>query len=258
MDIFEHRFLTTHQIFQLHFPSYVRARARTFELFQLGVLDRFRPPQRPGSMPWHYVLGRLGVRMVNSSQDADVDKVYFRRNRPSRLAQSTRLRHMRQINDFFCSLVYGCRQSPELRLIKWRGETRSMRFCHGVVRPDGMGELGELSKITEFFFELDRGTEDARRLENKLVDYEEAVLSKHLPRILLFCFLTERRQHAARMGLRSNRLTVATSTLERHLANPLGPNWLIGGQERLVPIMHISEPKNPLDTGETTPPGWKT
>lgn len=29
LDIYEHRFLTTHQIFQLHFTSYSRARARS-------------------------------------------------------------------------------------------------------------------------------------------------------------------------------------------------------------------------------------
>ena len=53
-DVFDHRFLATTQIQQLHFDSYARARVRTKQLYDLGVLDRFRPPKRPviGSLPF--------------------------------------------------------------------------------------------------------------------------------------------------------------------------------------------------------------
>lgn len=99
LDIYEHRFLTTPQIFQLHFSSYPRARVRAKELFVLGILNRFRPPQRPGSSPWHYVLDRLGAEIVSGLRDVEADKLYFRKNRPSNLLKSPRLRHMRDLNE---------------------------------------------------------------------------------------------------------------------------------------------------------------
>lgn len=43
LDIYEHTALTIHQIHQLHFSSYSRARARMFELYRLRVVERFQP-----------------------------------------------------------------------------------------------------------------------------------------------------------------------------------------------------------------------
>ncbi len=56
--------LTTQQAFELLFPSYHRARKRLLLLYDRGVLGRFRPPQRPGSQPFHYVLDERGAKLV--------------------------------------------------------------------------------------------------------------------------------------------------------------------------------------------------
>lgn len=242
IDIFEHRFLTNHQVFQLHFRSEYRARARTLQLFEFQVLDRFRPPKRPGSWPLHYVLDRLGAEVVAGALNVD-PRLYFERNRVSRLVRSSRLAHMRNVNDFFCRLAYAARTTGTGRLDRWLGEARSSGHCQGIVHPDGIGLLKGRSLTARFFLELDRGTENVDQLAAKILDYDEAAISKHLPRILLFCFQTERRERSAMPALRSRRLIVATSTLDRHLADPLGPNWLPIEEERRVRLLEIPTPE---------------
>ncbi len=225
VDIYEHRFLTTTQIYQLHFPSYSRARVRLHQLHQIGVLNRFRPPKRPGSWPWHYVLDKAGAEIVSDIRDVEADKLYFRRNRPPNLVKSPRLQHMRDTNEFFCRLIHISRQNG-IELVDWLGERASMEACHGVVRPDGLGIFRFGETQTNFFLELDRGTESGSCLRDKIVDYEEVAISVHLPKLLLVCFSSTRRERSARPALRSTRLTVATSFLHWHLDRPLGPIWL--------------------------------
>jgi hypothetical protein len=227
LDIYEHRFLTAVQVFHLHFGSYARARTRTRELYEYGVLDRFRPPQRPGSLPWHYVLGSLGGEVVSGLLDIDDSSKYFERNRPYRLAKSPRLKHMREVNDFFCRLVFAGRQQQSgFRVDRWWGERKSVSYCKAVVRPDAIGRLLGEDWSVDFFLEMDRGTESADRLRNKIIDYEEASVSRHLPRVVLFCFPNERRERFARSALESAKLSVATGILESHLRDPLDRNWL--------------------------------
>lgn len=43
VDLYEHRVLTTDQLHELHFSSIQRARARLFQLHEMGVLWRSRP-----------------------------------------------------------------------------------------------------------------------------------------------------------------------------------------------------------------------
>lgn len=234
LDIFDHRFLTTTQVFQLHFPSYSRARVRLHQLYLLGVLDRFRPPKRPGSWPWHYVLDKLGAQIVSDMRDIDAHRLYFHRNRQANLLNSVRLNHMRDVNEFFCHLIFASRQKNEFRVTKWLGEQASTALCHGIVRPDGAATIETPSGNLDFFLELDRGTEDSARLRNKMIDYDEVAISKHLPKLLLFCFHSPRRERFARQALRSTRVNVATSILDWHLERPFDPIWLpVGGERRL-------------------------
>jgi len=243
LDIYEHRFLTTHQIFQLHFSSYSRARVRSRQLCELGVLSRFRPPQNPGSAPWHYVLDRLGADIVSGNRNIDADKLYFERNRPAKLCLSPRLQHMREVNEFFCRLVYAGRQQNDIKLTRWFGENHSIGHSKAVVRPDGIGTLQAGSISREFFLEMDRGTESADLLREKVVDYEEAVISRYMPRIVLFCFPTQRREQFAVSKLQTGKLTIATCILDKHLEDPLGPIWLPIRHERRVRLIEIPLPE---------------
>jgi hypothetical protein len=234
LDIFDHRFLTTTQVFQLHFSSHARARVRLHELYLLGVLNRFRPPKRPGSWPWHYVLDKLGADIVSHARGIDANQLHLRKNRHLSLVNSPRLNHKRLVNEFFCRLIAVCRQTDDFAVTSWLGEASSASLCQSVVRPDGIATLRTPSGKNAFFLELDRGTEESGRLLHKMIDYDEAAISKHLPKLLLFCFPSTRREHFARPAIRASRLIVATSILEWHLDRPLEPIWLpLNGDKRL-------------------------
>ncbi len=97
LDIFDHRFLTTTQVYQLHFSTHARARVRLHELYLLGLVNRFRPPKRPGSWPWHYVLDKLGADIVSHARGIDANKLHLRKSRHLALVNSPRLDHMRQV-----------------------------------------------------------------------------------------------------------------------------------------------------------------
>jgi hypothetical protein len=235
LDIFDHRFLTTTQVSQLHFPSHSRARVRLHQLYLLGILNRFRPPKRPGSWPWHYVLDKLGADIVSDMRDIDAHRLYFHKNRQANLLNSVRLNHMRDINEFFCRLIYASRQKKDFVVTNWLGETASAALCQRIVRPDGVATIERHSGNVDFFFELDRGTEDSTRLRSKMIDYDEVAISAHLPKLLLFCFPSSRRERFAREALQSTRLTVATSVFDWHLDRPLDQIWLpLQGEQRLA------------------------
>ncbi|HZA26455.1 MAG TPA: hypothetical protein VE915_02250 [Actinomycetota bacterium] len=52
------------------------------------------------------------------------------------------------------------------------------------------------------------------------------------PDVVLFCFPSEAREASARRVLGGTPMPVGTATLERHLKDPLGPNWLLVDEER--------------------------
>lgn len=242
LSLYEHRVLTTIQVYQLHFGSYARARTRLRQLYLLGLLARFRPASQVGSRPWHYVLDRLGLRVVAGRTEISVDHLHLRRDRLLELANSPRLAHMIQTRDFFCRLIHACRLDGSHRVSRWWGEARCAAAWDGLARPDGLGRLEALAGAVSFCLELDRGSEPTRRLEQKLGDYLEAAsIFSDVPPILLFCFLTERRESSARRVLRGSSLTVATSTLPRHLDGPLEAVWLPVGSDMRLTLGELAE-----------------
>jgi protein involved in plasmid replication-relaxation len=180
-------------------------------------------------------LDKLGADIVSDMRDIDAHRLYFHKNRQAKLLNSVRLNHMRDINEFFCRLIYASRQMEDFGVTNWLGEAASAALCQRIVRPDGIATVERPRGKLSFFLELDRGSEDSARLRNKMVDYDEVAISGHLPKLLLFCFLSPRREKLARQALQSSRLAVATSTLDRHLEQPLDPLWLpVDGEQRLA------------------------
>lgn len=253
LDLHEHRVLTTDQIFELHFPSYHRARKRLLQLYERGVLGRFRPPRRPGSEPWHYVLDDLGAHVVAAYRGIEFKELKFRRDRVLRLARSPYLRHLRETNGFFCRLAYACGEhGSEHHLATWIGERNAQHKAYGLVRPDGVGELVGPNGSLVFYLELDRGTEDLARLEQKLSCYERLRHFPEEPHAILFCFHSEAREVNARRVLNgAGSYTVATTTSGLHMANPLGPIWLPRNSPLRYPLSELPRPERDLT------PSWQ-
>jgi predicted transcriptional regulator len=239
LQLYEHKVLTTHQVYELHFSTHHRARKRLSLLYDRGMLDRFRPPRRPGSYPHHYVLDDRGARLVAGYLGAELKALRFRKDRLLRLSRSRYLRHLRELNGFFTRLSYECRRAADgTSLALWLGERRSK---HGYVRPDGLGVVKDRTGEISFWLEVDFGTENHERLEDKMNRYATTMrFPQRLPHAVLFCFHSEDRETRARRALFNlEDYTVATSTLARHHADPLGPIWLPIRGGRRIPLFGL-------------------
>jgi len=240
IDLFEHRILTTIQLYELHFPSYPRARKRLLELHRLGLLWRTRPQRQPGSLPWHYILDEPGALVVAESRGIEANELRFRFDRALGMLDSARLRHLRETNGLFTRLAHACRTSEDpYRLARWwRERTCALRW-QGLVRPDGLGRLEGPEGTVTFALELDRGTEPRDRLAEKLERYLLIASGPDAPEVVLFCFPNTDREQSAREVLRRTGLPVATTNLQRHLPDPLGPVWRPIGEDRRLRLIDL-------------------
>lgn len=237
LDLFEHRVLTTQQIFELRFASLRRAQRRLLILQQRGIVDRFRPFRSTGSHPWHYILGDVGIEIVSSWRGADRKKLGLHMERLRAIAHSPRLTHLIEVNAFFSRLAYRCRNGPGPQLVDWWSERRCTVEWGGIVRPDGLGRLQGHGVDVRFFVELDRGTENFSRLEEKLARYARVSRFSDSPGVLLFLFPSERRETEARSVLFNCGMLVLTASNVLAAQDPLGRCWLPIAGDRRVSVL---------------------
>ncbi|MCA1839900.1 MAG: replication-relaxation family protein [Actinobacteria bacterium] len=232
-DLQEHKVLTTHHLANLHFDSERRAIRRLLKLHRSEAIRRFRPKVQTGSLPHHYVLSEIGARILAAERGVDLKELPFRKDQDLRAANSPQLAHLLDINTFFTKLAWACRQSADHVLSEWMSEDRARKQWGDFVLPDGIGRLQSSSRDRTFFLELDRATERPWRLERKLAPYKKLSPLPEAPDLLLFCFPDSHREISARSALYACGIPVATATLDRHIADPLGRNWLsLEGDER--------------------------
>jgi hypothetical protein len=207
---YEHRVLTTEQLRRLYFRSSRRAELRLAELYELRVLDRFRPTRQPGegSAPYHWILDEAGAHVVAACLDLDRGELSWRRQRAVAISRSRTLTHQLEVNEFFTRLTEEARDAAGR--LEWWGERRCLAALDGQAAPDGYGSLllpGQ--RPVSFLLELDRSTEDRERLRQKARRYAKA-----LPRsefaddepLLLVAVPTQARRDGAAAALAGSRL----------------------------------------------------
>jgi Replication-relaxation len=237
LDLHEHRVLTTDQLHELHFSSIQRARARLSRLYELEIIWRTRPRTHLGSLPWHYILDDMGAMIVAEHLGIDQDAVGYRSDQRRTLIDNQRLRHTRAANGFFTRMIFAARSTGSpIRVAEWRGEAWCARRWQLHVRPDGYGRIeGPLGSL-KLVLELDLGTENRGRLEDKMERYRVLVRAATAPDIVLFCFPSTAREASARRVIGGTPMPVATATFDRHLSDPLGPNWLLVDGDRRIRV----------------------
>jgi Replication-relaxation len=243
VDLHEHRVLTTDQLFELHFSSPQRARARLSQLHQMGVIWRNRPRTRLGSLPWHYTLDEVGAWLVAEHLGVELREVGYRNDQKRSLVDNPRLRHTRAANSFFTRMLHvaRCMQSS-MRVAEWRGEAWCARRWQELVRPDGFARLEVHGRSLELLLEVDLGTENLGRLEDKMERYRVLARAATAPDVVLFCFPSEAREASARVVLGGTPMPVATATLDRHLADPFGSIWLPLDGDRRIRLLNLRRP----------------
>ena len=239
LAIYEHRFLTTHQIQRIFFASYTRARTRLLDLHQFRVLERFRPNRRTGSFPNYYVLDEVGIQIVAAIKGIDLKALGYDRNKALGQVFSPRLLHMTEVNDFFSRLLEASRRSARFTVTGWMGERACAARWNRYIHPDGFAAIQDRGESISLWLELDGGTEIHSRLLQKLDRYSTVAGTEGAADVLLFCFPTPAREAKAREVLVDCGLTVATGVLTTHMADPLGRNWLPVTTESRVKLLDL-------------------
>jgi protein involved in plasmid replication-relaxation len=220
------------QLCDIAFSSVRRAEARLSALFQLHVLDRFRPHQWPGSAPYHWLLDQAGAAVIAAERGVDVKSLAWRHERALALANSATLKHRVGCNGFFTALLREARMLPDRRLASWWSAWKCAEAWGDIVRPDGYGVWYENGTRLPFVLEYDRGTETGHRLADKLAGYRDLLKLAMSPTWVLFCFESPKREVAARRLLRTS-VPLATAAL-RCGSSPAGAVWLpLHGEQRL-------------------------
>ncbi len=238
LDIYDHRVLTSKQLTELHFTHPVVCRRRLDSLTDIGVLARFRPYQRPGSAPFHYLLGPVGIDVVAAAKGLEPKSLNYRRERLLSLASRGVMAHLMSVNTFFSSLTGACRRNGEMALVEWWCERRCAERWGDVIMPDGFGVVEGGSGRVSFFVEIDRGTEIRARLQGKVDRYEHLACLGDAG-LVLFCFDSEGRERSIRRSMLRRGAPVATTTLAHHTAEPLGRVWWPLGEDGRASLMEL-------------------
>jgi Replication-relaxation len=191
LDCYEHHVLTTSQLQRLHFTGLRTAEARLDALHRLRVLDRFRPPARhgAGTAPYHWILDEAGAHVVAAQYGLERRELKWRHATALAVADSPKLRHHIEINEFFAQLAQEAATNGGA-LAEWYGERTIHGLFDRIVWPDGYGVLALPDRAAiHFLLELDRSTEPAAQLRDKALRYATAIprstLAPHHPLVIL-------------------------------------------------------------------------
>lgn len=170
----------------------------------------------------------------------DPREIGYRNDRKRTIINSPQLRHSRAANSFFTRLIFASRSSSgQFQVVEWRGEAWCDRRWQLHLRPDGFARIEGPAGPLEFVLELDLGTENRARLEDKMEKYRILARAATAPDVVLFCFPSEAREASARRVLGGTPMAVATASLGRHLESPLGPNWLPLDEDRRQRLVEL-------------------
>jgi hypothetical protein len=235
VDLHEHRVLTTEQIYELtsrassvHGPGFSISAS---SVSCGGFVPTCSTGRSHGTTSWmRSAPGSLPPTSTSNPARSATEPIGSARS-----STAPQLRHTRAANGFFTRLVFATRNEPDsFRVAEWHGESWCARRWQLYVRPDGYAWLEGPEGTLEFVLELDRGTENRGRLEDKMERYRVLAGAETAPDVVLFCFPSSAREASARAVLGGTPMRVATATIDRHMDDPLGPNWLLlGGDRRL-------------------------
>jgi hypothetical protein len=202
VECYEQHVLTTDQLRRLYFTRTRLATRRLNTLYELRVLDRFRPmkPRGEGTAPYHWILDEAGAAVVADYKGIAVDELRYSHANALALASSRNLTHHVESNEFFTRLaVESVRAGGELA--EWYGvRTLAHLFANATV-PDGYGVLTLPERASaHLLLELDRGTEASRVLRAKAESYARTLPHSSLAElrpVVILAVPSERRARTA-------------------------------------------------------------
>ncbi|MGW3626191.1 replication-relaxation family protein [Streptomyces sp. NPDC000880] len=244
--LYEHQFLTTHQIARLAYTSLRSAQRRLRTLHEHAVLDSFRPLTASGSAPEHYTLGPAGAALLAAHAGLDLAALGWRPTHVGRIAYSPSLGHDLGVNELLTQLAAHTRTTPETGLPLWLSERSAARRWGDIIRPDAYAHWSHGGYLLPFFLEYDTGSQPLARVEAKLVGYAAFTTTATSTRpALLIHTRTQSRDQALRHRLSSAAgelgLNVATSSADFTTTDPWGPWWApLQSASRRTTLTHLA------------------
>jgi hypothetical protein len=217
LDCYEHNVLTSDQIRRLYFTNTRIAQLRLQRLYELRVLERFRPRPKAGegSRPYHWILDEAGALLVADWKGIDRSELRYTRDNGLRIAASRNLAHHVEANEFFVRLAL---EAGALHgdLREWYGVRTLTHMLSGAVVPDGYGVLAMPdAKPRHVLLELDRGTEPLDVLRSKAKRYVEILPQSSLAELdpaVIFATPSERRTRSVRSALAGSLAPLSVTT----------------------------------------------
>ena len=189
---FRYRHVTADHVRALTPGSNQQLGRRLAGLFHHGYVARYAPLDRmrfelnAGSPVMAYGLDTKGWRTLQQHGRVSEENVEdgsepqtWRKEYTRRMGQF--LQHHLAISDFHTCLELACRQTSELELGEWRQDADVQGKCTWTVTggkketfrvaPDAYAKVWEAGVSRNLFLELDRGTEESKRIFEKLERY---------------------------------------------------------------------------------------
>ena len=174
-----HRFMDVAQMHQVVFaPVSRRACQRCLTtLFTQGLVERARPAAGGlggGSRGYVYGLSAKGAEVLAHIDDAPRAQIPYVRDPEAFTLQ--RARHQLAVNRCFIALWQALEAAAGYRLVRWNSDPH-LRMRYGsngrmhVIHPDGLAQVRSPAGDHWLFFEIDRGTEELRRIKRKVHRY---------------------------------------------------------------------------------------
>jgi len=197
----EHEPLTTSELRLLFFTGERTCRQRLAQLERAELLLRVYP-----------AAGRRGTGEALWFLTAKARLLLAAPARRTPSLSLPDLEHRRAVARLFCMFVEASLQHPGEGLWCWHGEARAEHGIGGRIRPDGYGRYLLPNGEVTFYLEVDRSTEQGKRVGEKLAGYTRALAAvdgRERANILLACQSQLRLLNLAAHG-------------------PTGPPWIWG------------------------------
>jgi hypothetical protein len=226
LDCYEHSVLTTDQLRRLYFTNTRIAQVRLQRLYELRVLERFRPGPRAGegSNPYHWILDEAGALLVADWKGIDRSELRYTRDDGLRIAGSRNLTHHVEANEFFTRLSLEAGAAGG-ELTEWYGVRTLAHLFSGAIVPDGYGVLAMPDYAPlHVLLELDRSTEAAQVLRDKAKRYAEILPNSSLRNLhpfVIFAVPTARRARSVSAAVSNTSAPVSVTVWNRETRRTL-------------------------------------
>ncbi|MFE3205579.1 replication-relaxation family protein [Embleya sp. NPDC059237] len=269
--LFDHEVLTTVQI-ALAAHTGLRSTQRTLRrLYDLGVVDSFRPYLEAGSAPEHYTLGAAGAVVLAAERAVDLPGLGWRADRSARIAHSPWLGHTLGRNDLMIRLAAERHRDPARRLTLWACERICATLWGDHVHPDAYAHYRHHpaadprhGAAVAFFLEYDTGTTALARVDAKLAGYAGLAATTHprTPTLVLIHTSTPRREAALRARLQPTAARLDVPVATTHHALTTGGSladavWLpLTGTAARTTLLELPTHHRNLAPAPTPPGTW--